>query len=115
MSLALSPPGWTNSGLDVRDVRGRTEPRLFTPPLRELTPETSYGFDVIDFSRDILMHPLDPWQERAAIRGGEHVALGRLREERRAADGAERAHGRIHATGNELLGAGEEGFRKRHG
>jgi hypothetical protein len=50
---------------------GSIQPRLATPPLRELTPETSYGFDVIDFARDVLGTPLDPWEEVAVIRGGE--------------------------------------------
>jgi hypothetical protein len=36
-------------------VKGRVEPRIFTPPLRELTPETSYGFAVIEFARDVLV------------------------------------------------------------
>ena len=58
---------------------GRTEPRLWTPPLRPLTPETSYGFDVIDFARDVLKHPLDPWQEWAAIHLGELLPDGRPR------------------------------------
>jgi phage terminase large subunit-like protein len=51
-------------------VRGRIEPRLWTPPLRELTPETSYGFDVIDFAEAIGM-PLDPWQQWLVIHMGE--------------------------------------------
>ena len=34
-------------------LRGSTEPRVFTPPLRELTPETSLGFACIDFAREI--------------------------------------------------------------
>lgn len=55
---------------------GRTEPRLWTPPLRELTPATSYGYDVIDFARDVLHHPLDPWQEFAVIHGGELLEDG---------------------------------------
>jgi len=50
---------------------GSTTPRLWTPPLRELTPATSYGFEVIDFARDVLQHPLLPWQEFAVIHGGE--------------------------------------------
>lgn len=41
---------------------GRTEPRVFTPPLRELTPETSYGFSVIEFAEDVLGFELFPWQ-----------------------------------------------------
>jgi hypothetical protein len=66
--LAESPP-----------ILGRTEPRLWTPPLRELTPDTSYGFEVIDFARDVLRHPLLPWQEFAVIHGGELLEDGRPR------------------------------------
>jgi hypothetical protein len=67
-----SPP----SVLDVDAVRGSRLPRIFTPPLRELTPETSYGFDVIDFAQHVLRHPLDPWQEEAVIRAGELLPDG---------------------------------------
>lgn len=59
-------------------LRGKTEPRLATPPLRPLTPETSYGFEVIDFANEIG-HPLLPWQEVAVIRGGELLPDGRPR------------------------------------
>lgn len=55
---------------------GRTEPRIWTPPLRELTPDSSYGFDVIDFARDVLLHPLDEWQEWAVIHAGELLPDG---------------------------------------
>jgi len=61
------------------DVLGSTEPRLWTPPLRELTPETSFGFDLIDFARDILGIDLDPWQRYAAIHIGELLPDGRPR------------------------------------
>jgi hypothetical protein len=44
-----------------------------------LTPATSYGFDVIDFARDVLAMPLDPWQELAAIHAGELLPDGRPR------------------------------------
>jgi phage terminase large subunit-like protein len=47
--------------------------------LRELTPATSYGFEVIDFARDVLEHPLLPWQEFAVIHGGELLPDGRPR------------------------------------
>lgn len=57
---------------------GRTEPRLWTPPLGELTPETSYGFEVIDFAKEIG-RPLLPWQEFAVIHGGELLPDGRPR------------------------------------
>ena len=60
-------------------VHGSVTPRLWTPPLRELTPETSYGFDVIDFARDVLDEPLDPWQEWTVVHAGELLADGRPR------------------------------------
>lgn len=58
---------------------GSTVPRLWTPPLRELTPETSVGFDQVAFARDDLRHPLDPWQEWLAIHAGERREDGSLR------------------------------------
>ena len=58
---------------------GSVTPRLFTPPLRNLTPETSYGFDVIDFARDVCGTPLDPWQEWTVIHLGELLPDGRPR------------------------------------
>jgi hypothetical protein len=42
---------------------GITEPRIFTKPLRELTPQTSRGFAVIAFATEILGVQLFPWQE----------------------------------------------------
>lgn len=41
---------------------GREEARLYTPPLRELTPETSLGFAVIEFAEVVLNVDLLPWQ-----------------------------------------------------
>jgi phage terminase large subunit-like protein len=58
---------------------GSTLPRLWTPALRELTPETSYGFDLIDFARDVCGMPFDPWQEWLAIHIGELLPDGRPR------------------------------------
>ncbi|GLI00317.1 hypothetical protein Pa4123_55930 [Phytohabitans aurantiacus] len=69
---------------------GSTLPRLATPPLVTgppggcecgcaLTPATSYGFDVIDFARDVVDLPLDPWEELAVIHGGELLPDGRPR------------------------------------
>lgn len=59
-------------------VRGSTTPRLWTPPLRELTPETSFGFELIEFA-DALGEPFDPWQCWLAIHGGELLPDGRPR------------------------------------
>ena len=42
-------------------------------------PETSYGFDLIDFARDTLATPFDPWQEWLAIHVGELLPDGRPR------------------------------------
>lgn len=70
-------PSPTLSPLSGR--RGRTEPRLFTPPLRELTPETSDGFAVIDFARDVLGWPLLPWQEWLVIHAMELLEDGTYR------------------------------------
>ena len=58
---------------------GSVTPRLATPPLVELTPETSYGYDVLDFARDVLGEPLDPWEELAVIHLGELLPDGRPR------------------------------------
>lgn len=44
-----------------------------------LTPDTSYGFDVIDFADRVLGMPLDPWQQLAAIHVGELLPDGRPR------------------------------------
>ena len=48
-------------------MMGYTEPRIFTPPLRELTPETSLGFAAIDYAKEVLSETLYPWQEWALI------------------------------------------------
>lgn len=40
---------------------GNKEPRIYTPPLRELTPETSLGFEIVDFGES-LEFALLPWQ-----------------------------------------------------
>jgi len=72
----LSPASSTSYALDVNSARGSTVPRLWTPPLRELTPETSYGFEVIDFARDVLDHPLDEWQEWLVVHAGELLPDG---------------------------------------
>lgn len=42
---------------------GNETPRVFTPPLRPLTPDTSLGFDCIDFAHEILGMDLFPWQK----------------------------------------------------
>ena len=46
---------------------GVTEPRIWTRPLRPLTPETTLGFDVIEFAKEILRVELLPWQKWALV------------------------------------------------
>ena len=58
---------------------GATEPRICTPPLRDLTRETSLGFEVIDFAREILGVELYPWQKALLIRGLELLPDGSYR------------------------------------
>ena len=43
-------------------VRGCEKPRVYTPPLRRLTRNTTLGYDVVDFARDVLEVELHPWQ-----------------------------------------------------
>ncbi|MFC4223561.1 terminase large subunit domain-containing protein [Lysinibacter cavernae] len=47
----------------MTQVFGITEPRIFTKPLRELTPETTHGFEVIAFAKQFLGITLYLWQE----------------------------------------------------
>ena len=54
-------------------VYGCEEPRIYTPPLRELTTDTSLGFDVIDFAHNVLMVELLPWQKWLLIHALEIV------------------------------------------
>jgi hypothetical protein len=75
-------------------VLGRTYPRLFTPALAQgdpgpcgcgcaLTPETSIGFEVESFARDVLNRPLDPWQRWLVIHAMERspaTGLPRFRQ-----------------------------------
>lgn len=54
-------------------IKGCETPRIFTPPLRPLTPDTSIGFEVIDFARDVLRFDLFPWQKWLLIHALEVV------------------------------------------
>lgn len=50
---------------------GCTEPRIATPPLRELTRATSRGYECIEFAESILEVTLLPWQKALLIRALE--------------------------------------------
>ena len=56
------------AGREVRseNMKGKTEPRIYTPPLRELTRETSLGYMFCDFCESIG-EPLLPWQKWLAV------------------------------------------------
>ncbi|MFG1844907.1 terminase [Micromonospora carbonacea] len=77
--MVLSLASSTSCVLDASSVLGRTEPRLWTPPLRPLTPDTSMGFEQIEFARDVVRMPLDPWQEWLVVHAGELLPDGRPR------------------------------------
>jgi phage terminase large subunit-like protein len=76
MAPPLSP---THSTSLPNVVLGRVEPRVFTPPLRDLSPfEASWGWDFIDFC-ELIGWPLDPWQRWLAVHLGEMLPDGRPR------------------------------------
>ena len=52
---------------------GVTEARISTPPLRELTEETSLGYACIEYAQTMLGKNLYPWQKWALIHGLEIV------------------------------------------
>ena len=64
------------SGLAAQERTGQTEPRLFTPPLRELTPDTSWGFECISFLENVLRWTLLPWQKWLYIHALEKDSEG---------------------------------------
>lgn len=55
---------------NTRKLIGKTQPRLWTPPLRKLTRATSHGYAVADFA-DAIGEPLLPWQRWLAIHAME--------------------------------------------
>lgn len=60
-------------------THGFTEPRVWTKPLRELTPETSRGFECIAFAENVLGLKLFPWQKWLLIHLLELKPDGTLR------------------------------------
>lgn len=54
-------------------MKGKTEPRIWTRPLRKLTENTSLGFACIEYAKTILSKNLYPWQEWAIIHALEIV------------------------------------------
>lgn len=60
-------------------IKGCTEPLFWTRPLRELTPETTCGYAVIEFAEDVLQLSLIPWQRWWLIHALELLPDGRFR------------------------------------
>lgn len=58
---------------------GSETPRIYTPPLRELTPDTSYGFSVIEFADKVLGVNLFPWERWFCIHALECLEDGSFR------------------------------------
>ena len=73
-----------SSGSSVRSRRpslllGSEVPRVFTPPLRELTPDTSRGFEAIEFAEEVLGVRLLPWQRWLLVHALETLPDGTFR------------------------------------
>ena len=58
---------------------GAEVPRIWTPPLRRLTPKTSAGFECIRFAIDVLGIELFPWQKWTLIHALELLPDGTFR------------------------------------
>jgi hypothetical protein len=58
---------------------GCVEPRIFTPPLRPLTPDATLGHSVIDFAEQVVEIALLPWQKWLHIHALELLPDGTLR------------------------------------
>lgn len=54
-------------------MKGKEQPRIFTPPLRELTRETTLGYEAIDFAEHVLGVELMPWQKWLLIHALEII------------------------------------------
>lgn len=71
--------GRLRAGASAPKLYGSEIPRIFTPPLRELTPETSAGFACIEFAEDVLGLTLLPWQKFFFIHALEMLEDGTFR------------------------------------
>lgn len=58
---------------------GSETPRIFTPPLRALTRETTRGFECIEFAEEVLDIQLWPWQKWLLIHALELLEDGTFR------------------------------------
>ena len=53
--------------------KGCTEPRIYTPPLRELTRDTTLGYEAINFAEQVLGLTLIPWQRWLLVHALETI------------------------------------------
>lgn len=63
----------------LQGIKGCETPRVYTKPLRELTPETSAGYSVIAFAEQLLGLELFPWQRWLLIHALELLPDGHFR------------------------------------
>jgi hypothetical protein len=63
----------------VAPLVGCEVPRLSTPPARELTPETTRGYEAIAFAEEVLGLTLMPWQRWVLLHGLELAEDGTFR------------------------------------
>lgn len=60
--MASSANSRASRAASPRKRIGSETPRIYTPPLRKLTPETSLGFAAVEFAQDVCGIDLFPWQ-----------------------------------------------------
>jgi hypothetical protein len=60
---ASSASSARSTAVKRRPLLGSETPRIFTPPLRKLTPKTTLGFAAIEFAEDVCQVTLYPWQK----------------------------------------------------
>ena len=65
--------------IQPRRFIGSEEPRVWTKPLRKLTPRTSRGFECIRFAEEVLELELFPWQKWLLIHALEILDDGTFR------------------------------------
>ena len=54
-------------------MKGKTEARLYTKPLRRLTEKTTLGYACIEYAKNVLHKELYPWQEWCLIHALEII------------------------------------------
>ncbi len=73
---------WANFGLCMAarpELLGFEEPRVFTPPLCELTADTSLGFAVVEFAEGVIGIKLHAWQRWLLVHALELLPDGTFR------------------------------------